>query len=250
MITYKHIFLIAFCLLLITACKSGPHQHTSKKQDTISKKTKALKDSLKNSGAGIKKTSDTIETELNAKSFIPANYTIDMQAKGDLNHDNVPDLVLVLLNKKDTTDLRTTLVLLQKDGAFYLDTKSSSAVEPKYDEDGYHNYGNEDLYIDSAGVLVFSMNDPGPSGNLESSYRYISNQLILTSISAYSMGAGSHTAIDIDPVKGIFRQTLINTMEENVPDKEIIQKIKPAKVRFDQSNPKEILHKAFAAYSR
>ena len=249
MITYKYIFLISFSLSLIAACKSGPHQNASKKQDTISQ-TKVLKPSIKTSGTGIRQISDTTETGLNVKSFIPADYTIDLQAKGDLNHDNLPDLVLVLLNKKDTTDLRTTLVLLQKDGAFHLDTKSTSAVEPKYDKDGYHNYGNEDLYIDSAGVLIFSMNDPGPSGNLESSYRYISNQLILTSISAYSMGAGSHTAIDIDPVKGIFRQTLINTMEENVPDKEIIQKIKPAKVRFDQSNPKEILHKAFAAYSR
>lgn len=250
MITHKYIFLISFSLSLITACKSSPQQNTGRKQDTISKKIKALKESIKDGSTDSKQIADPSKTDLNAKSFIPDNYVIDMEAKGDLNHDSLQDLVLVLINKKDTTDLRTTLVLLQKNGAFYLDTKSSSAVEPKYDEDGYHNYGNEDIYIDSTGVLYFNMNDPGPSGNLESSYRYINNQLILNSISSYSMGAGSHTAIDIYPVKGIFKQTIINTMEENAPDKESIQKIKPAKVRFDQSNPKEILNKAFAEYSR
>jgi hypothetical protein len=176
--------------------------------------------------------------------FIPANYKIDLEATGDLNNDGLKDAVIVLIDKQDSTALRPTLVLFKQGEKYKRYDQSFSAVEPKYRENGYPVYDYENLKIDS-GKLVISMQATGPAGSIESTYQYINNDLVLTQINAFSMGAGGHTEQKIDLLKGTYTQTDINTMKEDMPS---ATKTKPYKIQmvlFKDSDPGKIMSEAF-----
>ncbi|MBC6110223.1 hypothetical protein ACFOG5_15755 [Pedobacter fastidiosus] len=182
----------------------------------------------------------------NAKSFVPKNYAIDLEAEGDLNHDGRKDKVLVLIKKTDTIDKRASLILLRQiDNSYVLDKKSFSAVEPKYRSDVYQIYDTENVGIDKFGVLTFQMYGTGPSGNLFSSYKYINNELVLVNINSFSMGAGGQTELDLDVLKGIYKETNTNTMKEDMPSETITKKYKIDKVLFENSHLGDLVIKAF-----
>lgn len=122
--------------------------------------------------------------------------------------------------------------------------KSYSVVEPKYRENGYPIYDYENIDIDS-GKLVISMQATGPAGSIKSTYQYINKDLILTQISAFSMGAGGQTEQKIDLLKGTYTQTDINAMEEDTPGKTITKSYKIPAVLFKDSDPGEIMTNAF-----
>jgi len=181
------------------------------------------------------------------KDFIPQYYKIDMETEGDLNRDGLEDKVVVLINTRDTTAQRATLILLKINDAYSLDKKSFSALEPKYREDGFQIYDTEDVSIDSTGTLTFQMYSPGPAGNLSSSYKYFKNELVLINVNTYNMGAGGHTELDLDLLNGIYEETNTNTMKEDMPSETITKKYKLPKVTFEKSSPKDIVIEAFNA---
>lgn len=176
--------------------------------------------------------------------LIPQHYEIDLEADGDLNGDGVADKALVLINTKDTTGVRTTLVLLKINNAYSVDAISHTAVEPKYREDGYKIYDYEDLSIDS-GKLVISMQATGPSGTIESDYKYINEELVLTHIRTFNMGAGGQTEQKLDLLKGIYEQTDINTMKEDMPSTTTTKIYKVPKTIFKDNDPNKIMIEHF-----
>mgnify|MGYP003582815982 CR=1 FL=1 len=179
-----------------------------------------------------------------ASDFVPANYHIDMETEADLNQDGLTDMVLVLINTKDSTALRPTLILLNQDKGYKLYAKSFSAIEPKYREDGFQIYDYENIEIDN-GKLVISMQATGPSGTIESEYKFLNEELVLTNIRTFNMGAGGQTEVKFDLLKGIYEQTEINTMKEDMPSTTTNKKYKIPKMLFKDSDPSEIMIKAY-----
>lgn len=178
------------------------------------------------------------------EQLIPQHYEIDLEADGDLNGDGVADKALVLINTKDTTGLRTALVLLKQGNAYSVNAISHTVIEPKYREDGYKIYDYEDINIDS-GKLVISMQATGPSGTIESQYKYINEELVLAHISTFNMGAGGQTEQKFDLLKGIYEKTDINTMKEDMPSTTTTKKYKIPKALFKDSDPGKIMREAF-----
>lgn len=236
--TAKALLLIS----LIAACKNESRKaDTAKGQDTLSHQT-----TIEEAGTVPAGQRDFPTKDGNAASFIPDDYMIDMETDGDLNHDGLEDHVMVLLHKTDRTAQRLSLVLLQQpDKKYNLDKKSWTAVGPKYRDDGYAYYDTEDLSIDSTGTLLIQMYAPGPPGNRETSYRYHNHELELINISTYNMGAGGHTEINFNLQDGIYEQTDMNTMQEDMPASTSAKKYKIPKVFFETGDPDAIISEAF-----
>lgn len=178
------------------------------------------------------------------EQLIPENYEIDMDADGDLNNDGVADKVIVLIKTTDTTALRPTLVLLKQGDAYSVNAISYTAFDAKYREDGYKIYDYEEVSIDS-GKLVLTRQSTGPSGSLEGTYQYVNDELVLTKITTFNMGAGGQTEQNYDLLKGIYEQTDINTMKEDMPSETTTKKYKIPKALFKDADPREIMIEAF-----
>lgn len=236
------------CLIVIiklSACKNEKKQTT---MDTIS----VVKADIDTTGRKAEpKTSleypepDFPKMGNKVEDIIPPDYHIDMEANGDLNHDGIEDKAIVLINTKDTTACRPALVLLKMDNTYRVDAKSFSVIDSKFRKDGYQNYDFEDLGIDKNGQLIFTQQSTGPNGSLESTFKYINNELVLTHISSFAMGAGGQTELKLDLIKGIFEETNINTMKEDMPGETTTKKYKLPKILFANSDPKNIMINAF-----
>ncbi|WP_231426901.1 hypothetical protein [Pedobacter sp. Leaf250] len=204
------IFALIFCLF--SACRNEEKQQNtvtipavSTHVDTAGVKAEP-KARLENPQPDFPTSGNKIE------DLIPQYFEVDLEASGDLNHDGLEDKVLVLINTRDTSALRPTLVIFKIGNAYSVNAKSFTVIEPKYREDGYLNYDFEDVSIDKNGQLVFTQQSTGPNGSLESTFKYINNELVLININSFAMGAGGQTALKLDLFKGVFEQTDINTM--------------------------------------
>ncbi|RZL44940.1 MAG: hypothetical protein EOP00_18605 [Pedobacter sp.] len=243
--TIPIIGILALALCLFNACRNEKKQRnkdtiTVSKVDTLAKTTETSSPGEEANEPGFPARAKTI------KAFIPKYYDIDMEAEGDLNRDGLKDQAMILINAKDTTAQRVALVLfLQSDNSYVLNAKSFSVVEPKYSEDGYQNYDFEEISIDKNGQLTISQQATGPNGSLESIYKYINNELVLTNITSFNMGAGGQTELKLDLLKGIFEETDINTMKEDMPSKTFTKQYKIPKVTFENSSPRDVIIKAF-----
>lgn len=237
----RYILFTLATLMIFFACQNKNEQKTEEVLDTIAhpSETVAQTETVAHFTEPIFPASGK-----KASDFVPANYEIDMETEADLNQDGLGDVALVLINTKDTTALRPTLVLLNQGKGYKLYAKSFSAVEPKYREDGYQIYDYENIAIDS-GKLVISMQATGPSGTIESTYAFIDGDLVLSNISTFNMGAGGQTEVEFDVLKGIYEKTDINTMKEDMPSTTTTKKYKIPKVLFKDSDPGEIMIKAY-----
>ena len=126
--------------------------------------------------------------------FLPqnTNYEVHYMAEGDLNNDGLTDLAVILQHKAYKYAERPTLILLQtKDKSYQLDKVSNLVMPPEYTDSDFKLYDTEDISIND-GLLKIQLFGIGPSGNLFSDFKYFGNELLLTSIETYNMGAGSH----------------------------------------------------------
>lgn len=178
------------------------------------------------------------------EQLVPQNYEIDLEADGDLNNDGVEDKVIVLIKTTDTTALRPTLVLLKQGDAYSVNAISYGVFDPKFREDGFKNYDYEEVSIDS-GKLVVTKQATGPAGSIESTFKYIKNDLVLTYITTFNMGAGGQTEQKFDLLKGIYEQTDINTMKEDMPSETTTKKYKIPVALFKDTDPSAIMIEAF-----
>lgn len=187
-------------------------------------------------------------TGKNAADFVPQNgiYALQYEAAGDLNADGIPDLAVVLQNKKDKQQgERPVLVLLgQRDQTYRLDQVSHFVFPVEHNEADFPNYDTEDISI-SDSALHIQLYGVGPQGNLFSDFRYFGNDLLLTAIETYNMGAGSHSQIDYDVLKGIATLEVINTMEEDMPSEKTVHPIRKKTFPFETADPGEIIRDVY-----
>jgi hypothetical protein len=225
--------------IILTACQNNEKQQQTEPADTVAQQaetppTKKLETPLP----------EFPTMAYKIEHLIPQHYEIDLEADGDLNGDGVADKVIVLIKTNDTTAIRPTLVLLKIGNAYSVNAVSHTAFDPKYREDGFRNYDYEDVNIDS-GKLVISRQATGPNGSLESIYKYIGEDLVLTHISTFNMGAGGQTEQNLDLLKGIYQKTDINTMKEDMPSTTTTKKYKIPKALFKDADPSAIMIEAF-----
>ena len=222
--------------------KTGPNKSTVKPADSI----------IPDSGEEYTKPDEDLaytfpETGKQASDFLvePDIFEIQYEAEGDLNNDGLADIVFVRKDKKSKTAVRSILVLLQnKDKTYRLDKVSHLAMPIEYNDSDFKIYDTEDISIDK-GELSIQLYGVGPSGNLFSNFKYFGNQLILTYIETYNMGAGSHQALYYDVMKGELTQEIINTMKEEMPSEEKTFKLKKEKHEFENTSPDEVIQEAF-----
>jgi len=238
----KIIFLIV--IILINSCTKNKDKENS---STIGKKIedstiiqKTVEKPTKNKDFGF-----TI-TEGLVSDIVPKEYEIQYEAKGDLNNDGLPDQVLILRKKSDTLAQRTALVLLKnKNNNYKLDKSSNILFPDEYNEAGFKKYDPEDIVIEK-GVLKINLYNPAPYGNLFFNFKYINNDLVLTYIETYNVGAGSWQSLYYEPLKGKFTQEVTNTMEEEMPSKTKNIQIKKQKFLFENSSPDDIISKVYS----
>ena len=153
------------------------------------------------------------------KDFIIEPYKIAMHDEGLLNDDDLKDVVLVLENKHDKTEMRPTLVLLkQQSGGYQLYGISWNTVPPAYIED-YQQYLAESVEIDSGKLKISLTGYGGPTGNQFNTYKFIGNKLMLIHLGLFAAGAGGQTYIDVDYLKNKVRFEDVNTMVDEMPSK-------------------------------
>lgn len=215
---------------------------TQQKTDTLTKKNieeTVIKNQETKPQSGFPKTGKQ------ASDFVSNTYEIQYEAEGDLNNDGLSDMALVLREKADTLAGRTVLVILKNsDKTYHLDTTSKTVFPAEYSEDHYKIYDTEDINIEK-GELKINLYASGPNGNLFSKFKYLNNDLVLTYIETYNMGAGSHQALYFEVLKGKLIQEVTNTMEEEMPSKSKTFQLKKQRFLFKNVDPDKVISDAF-----
>ena len=176
------------------------------------------------------------------QDFVIGPYEVIMEAKGMLNEDELEDVALILQEKEDSTALRPTLVLLkQKDGSYKRYATSWYAIGAAYINGDYQHYDEERVTIDSIRNLDISTYGSGPVGNRFLKYRFVNSQLVLASMETYNMGAGGHTGVVYDFLKGFMEVTEVNTMKEDMPSTTTKEKLKKQKTYLFATTDPELI---------
>lgn len=110
----------------------------------------------------------------------------------------------------------------------------------EYTENDFKIYDNEEVKIKD-GVLNIKLYGVGPSGNLFSTFKYFGENLMLTHIETYNVGAGSHLSLKYDILKGELNEEEINTMKEEMPSELKTYKIKKGQYKFESVSPNELI---------
>lgn len=240
----KNIPALVFCILVFYSCKKDKTLIAKQENDTAVGKT-VKRDSANGQNAG--KPTESFKTGKKLSDLVPEGYEIQYDAEGDLNQDGLDDAALVVRKKEDTLDGRKILILLRNpDQTYRLDKVSETALPDEYNEAGYKMYNPEDIAINK-GELSINLYDIGPNGNQFSKFKYLNGDLILSYIETYNMGAGSHSALYYEPMKGKLTHETINTMEEEMPSQSKTISLKKERYLFEKTSPDDAIHKAYDA---
>ncbi|WP_265427356.1 hypothetical protein [Chryseobacterium sp. YIM B08800] len=237
------LIIFSFIVLLIYSCnKNADNKHSSStKVKEITYTTTVDKASEHEN-----KNPNFPTTKGRISDIVKKKFEIQYTAEGDLNGDGLPDQVLVLRQKSDTLLSRTVLILLKnKNSTFKLDKISDILLPDEYNEAGFKKYDPEDIIIEK-GMLKVNFYNPAPYGNLFFNFKYINNDLVLTYIETYNVGAGSWQSLYYEPLKGKFTQEVTNTMEEEMPAKTKTILVKKQKFLFENSSPDDIISKVYS----
>ncbi|MDC8101352.1 hypothetical protein [Chryseobacterium rhizosphaerae] len=235
----KAISILAFSFFIFVACNKNKKM-VNNKEISVSPTVKA--DSVQSHTLTHQEFS---KTRKQPSDFVSNTYEIQYEAKGDLNLDGLADIALVLRNKVDTLDRRKILILLKNpDKSYRLDKTSDTVFPEEYNEVGYRMHDTEDISIDK-GTLHINLYDIGPNGNLFSQFKYFNGDLVLTYIETYNMGAGSHSGLYYEPIKGKVIEETVNTMEEDMPSESKTFQVSKKRFLFENISPKDIIVKTY-----
>lgn len=238
----KKLFPILALLFAIYSCRKTEKTVIKQKTDTLTKKNLS-ETTVKN--IETEQQSGFPKTGKQTSDFVTSRYEIQYEAEGDLNNDGLSDRALVLREKADTLAGRTVLIILKNsDKTYHLSTQSETVFPSEYSEDHYKIYDTEDISIEK-GELNIQLYSIGPNGNLFSRFKYLNNDLVLTYIETYNMGAGSHQALFYEPLKGKLVQEVVNTMEEEMPSKTKNFPVKKEKFMFENVDPETVIRDAY-----
>lgn len=240
----KIILLLIVGLITAYSCHKNEKIVSHPKPDTITNTTTPQNAS---NHEAAEKISGFPVTGKKASDFVSSTYEIQYETEGDLNQDGLSDLALVVRKKTDTLAGRTVLVILKNpDTTYKLDKVSTTVFPDEYNSNGYKMHDPEDISIEK-GELNINLYDIGPNGNLFSTFKYLNNNLVLTYIETYNMGAGSHQALYYEPMKGKFVQEITNTMEEEAPTTSKTFHVKKENYRFENVSPDNIIQKVYSS---
>lgn len=187
------------------------------------------------------------QTGTRSSDFLPASglYAIQYEAEGDLNRDGLADKALVLHQQDNNTAERAILILLQaEDRTYRLDKISWTALLPESDENGYPRYTDEAINIKD-NRLQIELYSIGPYGNLFSQFQYVQKDLIMTTVEAQNMGAGSQQTLVVDLLSGEFTQEVTLTLDDDMPsDSQTITR-KPERHGFESASPDAVVKAAY-----
>lgn len=178
------------------------------------------------------------------QDFAIEPYEIQLEAEGLLNDDKLKDIVIVLKNKNDNKDIRATLVLIKQPAGGYIQQETSwHALNAEYSYEGYKTYDYENIEIDKNKILRVTLQGIGPVGTRQTEYKYINNELVLTKIHTFNMGAGSQIGVDYDLITGVAEAELINTMVDSMPSTTQKKNFKLKRQQlFVDDNPDKVLN--------
>lgn len=237
----KKIFpILAFCLLFFYSCRKNEKQAAShSKTDSV----KAIKKDTAIAGPEV--STESFKTAVKAEDLVPNGYEIQYDTEGDLNQDGLLDKAMVLRKKDDSLSERKMIILLRNaDKTYRLDKTSDKVFPAEYNEYGYKMHDPEDISI-TKGELHINLYDIGPNGNLFSKFKYLNGALILTYVETYNMGAGSHSALYYEPMKGKVIHETVNTMEEDMPSQSKTILLKKEQYLFEKTSPEEVVIKVY-----
>ncbi|KFF18893.1 hypothetical protein [Chryseobacterium sp. JM1] len=237
----KKIISLLAAFLLLYSCKKD------KTSDAAQKKMAAPESSLKKDSLKTQNSQTPIKSGKKPSDLVPDNYEIQYDAEGDLNQDGLADIALVIRKKEDTLAGRKIMILLKNPDKTYRVNKVSDTVLPdEYNEAGYKMHDPEDITIEN-GELSINLYDIGPYGNQFSRFKYLNEDLILTYIETYNMGAGSHSALFYQPMKGKLTLETVNTMEEEMRTESKKFQLKRERYVFEKTSPDDVVRKAYDA---
>lgn len=237
----KKIFpILAFCLLFFYSCRKNEKQAAShSKTDSV----KAIKKDTATVSSGLP--AESFKTAVKAEDLVPNGYEVQYDTEGDLNQDGLLDKAMVLRKKDDSLSERKMIILLRNaDKTYRLDKTSDKVFPAEYNEYGYKMHDPEDISI-TKGELQINLYDIGPNGNLFSKFKYLNGALILTYVETYNMGAGSHSALYYEPMKGKVIHETVNTMEEDMPSQSKTILLKKEQYLFEKTSPEEVVIKVY-----
>ena len=175
------------------------------------------------------------------QQFVPAGYFIQHEAQGDINQDGIADAALVLRETADSTSERAFVVVLGQtiSPKYKLADAGWTAIGPQCITDGYPIRSHEQLAI-AQGAISLELYEPGPAGNLFTTYRYIDGNVQLTERETFFQGAGGASGCHEDLLKGVVKSEEINRMKEPEESTQTTKQIKPVKILLHDSNPDEM----------
>jgi len=175
------------------------------------------------------------------QAFVPPGYFIQYEAAGDLNEDGLPDAAMVLRETADSTAPRALVVLTQQTGTpkYKLADAGWNAIGPQYTGDGYEIRGTEDLSIEG-GAVELKLYDPGPSGNLFSTYRFMDGAIQLTTLEMFYQGAGGASGRTWNLLTGEVKSEEINRTKDPEESTEATSTKEPERVLLHDSDPEEL----------
>jgi hypothetical protein len=167
---------------------------------------------------------DDLISDFNLNRFLEKyNYQLQYIDSGYINQDNLKDKVLVLQENSDEGKYlpREVIILLGETSGFSFCSESKTVMPAEYINDGYKQFDTEDVKIED-GKVVFDLYAIGPNGHIYFDFIFKDGRMALHELTGYFMGAGSHssfTYLATTEKQGTVAETLINTMEEDMPSK-------------------------------
>ncbi|MBD2769049.1 hypothetical protein IC235_14240 [Hymenobacter sp. BT664] len=175
------------------------------------------------------------------RQFVPAGYFIQYEAQGDISRDGIADVALILREITDSTSERAFVVLLGQPSSpkYKLADAGWNAIGPQCSDDGYPFRSIEQLAI-AKGAISLELYDPGPAGNLFTTYRYIAGNVQLTERETFFQGAGQASRCHEHLLTGVTEWEEVHLLKEPAESTETTEQTKPVKILLHDSNPDEM----------
>ncbi|WP_299899811.1 hypothetical protein [uncultured Aquimarina sp.] len=186
----------------------------------------------------------------NIENLIPYGYEIEYKTEGDLNGDNIDDIVTVIRKTENFNGNRIVMVFLKKENSYKIDKVSNTVFPNKFfsNESDMETYYQEDINISNK-ELKIQLYGTGPVGNNLSTFKYDDKKLILTHIETYNVGAGSHHSLNFDVINSKLIEEVTNTMEEDMPTSTQTFIIPKQEYLFEKCSPEDIISDVYRSTS-